>query len=54
METDTKVEAFNTAVAFSEQRLGDRRVMAQETLAQLADSLAAEYAAAQDMEITAI
>jgi hypothetical protein len=54
METDTKVEAFNTAVAFSEQRLGDRRVMAQETLAQLADSLAAEYAAAQDMEITAV
>jgi hypothetical protein len=53
-EVDAAIEAFGTAVGYSEQRLGDQRVMGQEALAQLADSLATEYAEAQDLELDAI
>jgi hypothetical protein len=53
-EVDGAAEAFGTAVGYSEQRLGDQRTMAQEALAQLADSLAIEYAEAQDLELDAI
>ena len=53
-EVDAAVEAYATAVGYSEQRLGDQRLMAQEALAQLADSLATEYAEAQDLELVAI
>jgi hypothetical protein len=53
-EVDAKVEAFGTAVGHSEQRLGDQRLQAQQMLAQLADSLATEYAEAQDLELSAI
>lgn len=53
-EVDAAIEAFGTAVGYSEQRLGDQRIMGQEALAQLADSLATEYAEAQDLELDAI
>ena len=53
-EVDAAVEAYGTAVGYSEQRLGDQRLMAQEALGQLADSLATEYAEAQDLELVAI
>ena len=53
-EVDAAIEAFGTAVGYSEQRLGDQRVMGQEALAQLADSLATEYAEAQDLELDAL
>ena len=45
-EVDAAIEAFGTAIGYSEQRLGDQRIMGQEALAQLADSLATEYAEA--------
>jgi hypothetical protein len=53
-EVDAAVEAFGSAVGYSEQRLGDQRTMAQEALARLADSLATEYAEAQNMELEAL
>ena len=53
-EVNAAIEAFGTAVGYSEQRLGDQRLMGQEALAQLADSLATEYAEAQDLELDAL
>ena len=53
-EVDNAMEAFGTAVGYSEARLGDQRLMGQEALAQLADTLATEYAEAQDLELDAI
>ena len=53
-EVDAAMEAFGTAIGYSEQRLGDQRLMGQEALAQLADTLATEYAEAQDLELDAI
>ena len=53
-EVDAAMEAFGTAIGYSEARLGDQRLMGQEALSQLADTLATEYAEAQDLELDAL